>query len=73
MNFENLNSLFIRVMKRHLSNKVLNIDFGQEAAKISEVKVGGQKKISDDQPSSNPSARGWLSRQILFSTSNFDL
>ena len=27
-----------------LSNEVLNIDFGQEAAKISEVKVGGQKK-----------------------------
>ena len=27
-----------------LSNEVLNIDFGQEAAKISEVKVGGRKK-----------------------------
>ena len=27
-----------------LSNEVLNIDFGQEAAKIQEVKVGGQKK-----------------------------
>ena len=26
-----------------LSNEVLNIDFGQGAAKISEVKVGGQK------------------------------
>ena len=27
-----------------LSNEELNIDFGQEAAKISEVKVGGRKK-----------------------------
>ena len=27
-----------------LLNEVLNIDFGLEAAKISEVKVGGQKK-----------------------------
>ena len=27
-----------------LLNEVLNIDFGQEAAKISEVKVGGQRK-----------------------------
>ena len=27
-----------------LSNEVLNIDFGQGAAKISEVKVGGKKK-----------------------------
>ena len=28
-----------------LSNEVLNIHFGQGAAKISEVKVGGRKKI----------------------------
>ena len=28
-----------------LSNEVLKVDFGQEAAKIQEVKVGGQKKI----------------------------
>ena len=27
-----------------LLNEVLNIDFGQGAAKISEVKVGGRKK-----------------------------
>ena len=27
-----------------LSNEVLNIDFCQEAAKISEIKVGGRKK-----------------------------
>ena len=31
-----------------LSYEVLNIDFGQGAAKISEVKVRGQKKISVD-------------------------
>ena len=29
-----------------LSYEVLNIDFGQGAAKISEVKVGDKKKIS---------------------------
>ena len=28
-----------------LSNEVLNIDFGQGAAKISEVKIGGQKNV----------------------------
>ena len=28
-----------------LSNEVLNIDFGQGAAKISKVKVRGQKKL----------------------------
>ena len=27
-----------------LSNEVLNIDFGEEDAKVQEVKVGGQKK-----------------------------
>ena len=31
-----------------LSNEVLNIDFGQGATKISEVKFGGRKKISAD-------------------------
>ena len=29
-------------------NEVLNIDFDEEVAKISEVKVGGKKKISTD-------------------------
>ena len=29
-----------------LSNEVPNIDFGQEAAKILQVKVGGKKDIS---------------------------
>ena len=27
-----------------LSNEVLNIDFDQESAKVSEVKLGGKKK-----------------------------
>ena len=29
------------------SNEVLNIDFGEGAAEISEVKLGGQKKSAD--------------------------
>ena len=33
-----------------LTNEALKIDFGQEAANISEVKVGGQKKNLPDQP-----------------------
>ena len=28
-----------------LSNEVLHIDFGQEAAKVQQVKIGGQKDI----------------------------
>ena len=52
-----------------LLNEVLNIDFGQEGAKVSEVNVGGQ----NDHPGSNSCARGQLSWQIIFSTSNFDL
>ena len=35
------------------SNEVLNALVGQEAAKISEAKVGGQKKLST-RPDSNP-------------------
>ena len=30
--------------EKDLSNEVLNIDFGQEVAKVLEVKAGGQKK-----------------------------
>ena len=37
-----------------LSNEVLNIDFGQGAAKISEVKVGGRKRVSADSAQFNP-------------------
>ena len=45
-----------------LSNEVLNIDFGQVAAKISKVKL-----ISAN------SALGSAEWQIFFSTFNFDL
>ena len=31
-----------------LSNEILNIDFGQGAAKILEVKIGSQKKVPAD-------------------------
>ena len=37
---------FSKQMEIDLSNEVLNIDFSQGVAKISEVKVGVQKKIS---------------------------
>ena len=33
-----------------LSKEVLNIDFGQVTAKISELKVGGQKKYLTTRP-----------------------
>ena len=36
------------------SNKVLNIDFDQEAAKISGVKAGGQKKYLPTRLNSTP-------------------
>ena len=49
-----------------LLNEVLNIDFGQGAAKISEVKVGGQKKYLPTQPGSNRCALGQPSQQIFF-------
>ena len=41
-----------------LSNEVLNVDFGQEAEKISEVKVGGGKKYLKAQ--SNPISIGLM-------------
>ena len=43
--------LWVSISNRYvldLPNKILNIDIGQGAAKISEVKVGGRKKISVD-------------------------
>ena len=42
--FKSLGLQSPNIYKKDLSNEVLNIDFGQEAAKISEVKVGGRKK-----------------------------
>ena len=55
-----------------LSNEVLNIDFGQGAAKISEVKVGGKKNIC---PSARlkPEHPESAALANLFSTSNFGL
>ena len=56
------------------SNEVLNIDFGQGAAKLSEVKVGGQKEIADLAGFETEEARtpGAALADFL-STSNFDL
>ena len=56
-----------------LSNEVLDIYFGQGAAKISEVKVGGQKKYQPTQPTPGASVRTELVVKYFFSTSNFDL
>ena len=56
-----------------LLNEVLIIDFGQGAAKISEVKVGGRKKYLPTRPVPDHCTRGQLCRQIFFATSNFDL
>ena len=41
-----------------LSNEVLNIDFGQETAKISDVKVGGQKIYLPTRPAPGASVSG---------------
>ena len=49
-----------------LSNELLNIDFGERAAKLSEVKVGGWKKICQF------SVRRILRRLQSFFTSNFE-
>ena len=45
MSCHGLRLLASNIYEEDLSNELLNIDFGQEAAKISEVKVGGQKNI----------------------------
>ena len=41
-----------------LSNEVLNVDFGQGAIKILEVKVGGQNKTSANSARVEPDAPG---------------
>ena len=56
-----------------LSNEVLNIDFGQGATKISEVKVGGKKNFSPTQLAPGVAVSNQASRQIFFSTSNYDI
>ena len=55
-----------------LSYEVLNIDYVQGAAKISEVKVGGQKKSAD---AASPGRKDLNQAESadIFLTSNFDL
>ena len=56
-----------------LLNEVLKIQFGQGAAKISEVKVRGRKNYLPTQPTPGAWVRTGLSWQILFLTSSFNL
>ena len=55
-----------------LLNEVLNIDFGQEAAKISQVKVGGKKDICRT-AQLEPECPGSTEMADIFFTANFDL
>ena len=55
-----------------LSYEVLNVDFGQGAAKILEVKVGGQKIYLLTRPTPGALVSNWARRQNFFLTSNFD-
>ena len=48
------------------SNEVLNALVGQEAAKISETKVGGREKISNLAKFESAAPRVRLNRQIFF-------
>ena len=45
--FHGLELLALKKYEIGLSNELLNLDFGQGAAKISKVKVRGRKKIAD--------------------------
>ena len=58
-----------------LSNEVLNIDFGQEAANILEVKVGGRKKYLPTRLTPAVLAQTGLSQQSFFRapTLTFDI
>ena len=56
-----------------LSNEVLIIDFGQGAAKILEVKVGGRKKYCRLGPAQNRRTQGPAELADVLSTFNFDL
>ena len=55
-----------------LSNEVLNIDFGQGATKISDVKVGGQKNICQS-ARLEPEHPELAAMADIFSNSKFDL
>ena len=57
--------------KLDLSNEVLYISVDQETAKISAVKIGGQKKIATN-PDLRLMRRGSADRADYFSTFNFD-
>ena len=56
-----------------LSNEVLNTHFGQGTTKISEVKVGDQKKICQFSLTPIAADSNLPALEIFFSTSNFDL
>ena len=49
-----------------LSKEVLNIDFGQGAAKVSEVKVGVQKKYLPTRPTPGARVRAGLIGRYFF-------
>ena len=71
MNFhpQSFNSLGLQSPRRYeieLSYEVLNIDFGQGAAKISDVKVGGQKKFLPSGPVRTRFARAGPSAEFFF-------
>ena len=56
-----------------LSNEVLNIGFGQEAAKIPKVKVGVRRKISANSAYPGHMGLNQADWQISFANSNFEL
>ena len=57
----------------NLSNEVLNFNFGLGAAKISKVKVGGQKTSTGSTLGVGASVSDSAKSAIFFSTFNFDL
>ena len=61
--------IFLPLYEVNLSFEVLNIDFGQGAAKISELKVGVRKKISAYAAAPAHTGSNRAGRQIFF----FDL
>ena len=73
--FHGLELLAPKKYEIDLSNEVINFDFGQGAAKISKVKVGGRKKYLPTRPGSNNCAWGQPSWQIFIQapTLTFDI
>jgi len=64
--FYGLGLLAPRKYEIDLTNEVLNTDFGQGAAKISKVKVGGRKKYLPTQPTQGASVRTRLVGRYFF-------